>query len=481
MKKKMKALLIYICVLALLLSSLSGCGVASEDMDTTPEKVDTTQENVETTPEGKELWVLSLNSGTGRIIQSVAKQFEEENPDVTIRITHGPENGEETDVWLEQLRTQIMAGEGPDLFLLPAENISSASPIQDVNQFMRAGLCLDITDYYDNDEELPKSGFTNAVMDTGVVDGTRYVLPLWFNFPVIYADVQQLEARNLTVEDLQKGMSSLANLSQTLEPGAIVSNYGDWFFNLYWMNGLSQLIDYEAQSVILEKAELIEFLEDYRAITAYGVSFYPYAPSVSGYVSNDHFWTKDGAYICLGTLAHIVENSRIAKAEGFELAAIPMRAADGSLIANVSFYGAIGANTQYPDLAYEFLRQLLLEEMQWQPTLEDTLEFGWPVLLEGSGLALDAAILDSIRGNNASDDAKKRNMAIRDARMSEEDFAILYTQPTAVRFLPAAQWDYMLEIESKLNIRSNPDAMSVDMEALADDILQELTWEVAEG
>lgn len=216
MKKKMKALLIYICVLALLLSSLSGCGVASEDMDTTPEKVDITQENVETTPEGKELWVLSLNSGTGRIIQSVAKQFEEENPDVTIRITHGPENGEETDVWLEQLRTQIMAGEGPDLFLLPAENISSVSPIQDVNQFMRAGLCLDITDYYDNDEELPKSGFTNAVMDTGVVDGTRYVLPLWFNFPVIYADVQQLEARNLTVEDLQKGMSSLANLSQTL-------------------------------------------------------------------------------------------------------------------------------------------------------------------------------------------------------------------------------------------------------------------------
>ena len=481
MKKKMKALLIYICVLVLLLSSLSGCGAASEDMDTAPEKVDAAQENAETTPEDKELWVLSINSGTGRIIQSIAKQFEEENPDVKIRITNGPENGEETGVWLEQIRTQIMAGEGPDIFLLPAENISAASPIQDVNQFMRAGLCLDITDYYDKDEELPKSGFANAVMDTGVVDGTRYVLPLWFNFPVIYADVQQLKAHDLTVEDLQNGISSLADLSQTLEPGAIDSDYGEWFFNVYWMNLLSQLIDYEAQEVILEKAELVAYLEDYRALAAYGISFSRYTTEISSYVGNDSFWTKNGQYIFLGTLGGLVQNSRIAKAEGIELAAIPMRASDGSLIANISYYGAIGANTKHPDVAYEFLRQFLLEQTQWKPTLEEMLEFGWPVLLEGSGPALDAAILDSIRGNHASDDAKKRNMAIHDAQMSEEDFAILYTQPTAVRFLPAAQWDYMVEIESKLNIRSNPDAMSVDVEALADEILQELTWEVAEG
>ena len=176
-----------------------------------------------------------------------------------------------------------------------------------------------------------------------------------------------------------------------------------------------------------------------------------------------------------------MQNSRIAKAEGIELAAIPMRASDGSLISNVSYYGPIGANTQYPDLAYEFLRQLLLEEIQRQPTLEEMLELGWPVLLDGSGPALDTAILDACRGNKASDDTRKRNMAIHDAQMSEEDFAILYTQPTAVRFLPAAQFDYMVEIGNKLNIQSNPDAMSVDVEALADEILQKLTWEVAEG
>lgn len=470
-----KKLTSVLCIAILLITFLCSCANTNiEAENIAPEELDTTHEI-------EELWVLAINSGTGRAIQSIAKRFEEEHTGVTIKISYGPENGEETDVWLEQIRTQIMAGEGPDLFLLPGENITSEFPIQDVNQFMRAGLCLDLTEYYNNDEELSKYAFSSAVMDAGVVDGTRYVLPLWFNFPVIYADVHQLEAHKLTIEDLQKGMSSLVNLSQTLESGAIGSAYGDWFFNLYWMNGLSQLIDYEGQEVVLEKAELVEYLENYRALTTYGVSISSGTPTLSSYIGNDSFWTKDGQYIFLGTLSNLVENSRIAKAEGIELAAIPMRASDGSLISNVSFYGAIGANTQYPDLAYEFLRQLLLEEIQWQPTLEEMLEFGWPVLLEGSGPALDAAILDACRGNKASDDTRKRNMAIFGAEMSEEDFAILYTQPTAVRFLPAAQFDYMVEIGNKLNIQSNPDAMNVDVEALADEILQKLTWAVAEG
>lgn len=481
MQNKIRKMIAVIFPIMLLISLLTGCGIVSEPIESTQGKIDIIQEKVETSIDGEELWVLTVNSGMKRIIEKVAERFEEEHSDVTIKITHGPENGEETDVWLEQLRTQIMAGEGPDLFLLPAENISSASPIQDANQFMRAGLCLDITDYYNNDEELSKSAFSSAVMDAGVVDGTRYVLPLRFNFPVIYAHVQQLEAHHLTVDDLQKGMSSLADLTQTLEPGAIGSDYGDWFFNLYWMNSLSQLINYEDQAVVLKKAELVEYLADYRTLTTWGFSISSGSPTLSSYVGHDSFWTKDGQYIFLGTLGNLAQNLRIAKAEGIDLATIPMRASDGSLIANISYYGAIGANTKHPDVAYEFLRQLLLEETQWMPNLEDMLEFGWPVLLEGSGPALDAAILDASRGNNTSDDARKRNMAIHDAQMSEEDFAILYTQPTAVRFLPAAQFDYMVEIGNKLNIQSNPDAMSVDVEALADEILQELNWEVAEG
>ena len=444
-----KKLMITICTIVISLFAFIGCNAVSEFNEPTLDTIDITQEEMDTTTEKVELWVLAINSGTGRVIQSIAERFEEEHTGVTIKISYGPENGEETDVWLEQIRTQIMAGEGPDLFLLPGENITSEFPIQDVNQFMRAGLCLDLTEYYDNDKDLSKSAFSSAVMDAGVVDGTRYVLPLWFNFPVIYADMQQLEAHNLTIEDLQKGMSSLADLTQTLEPGAIGSDYGDWFFNLYWMNSLSQLINYEDQAVVLEKAELVEYLENYRALTTYGVSISSGTPTLSSYIGNDSFWTKNGQYIFLGTLGGLVQNSRIAKAEGIELAAIPMRASDGSLISNVSFYGAIGANTQYPDLAYEFLRQLLLEEIQWQPTLEEMLEFGWPVLLDGSGPALDTAILDACRGNKASDDARKRNMAIHDAQMSEEDFAILCTQPTAVRFLPAAQFDYMVEIGNK--------------------------------
>lgn len=468
MKHSVKSIISILLITILLMSCLASCA-------------NKTTGNKENVPEEMELWVVTINSGTKRVIEKIAARFEQEHSNVTIRIDVGPENGEEIDAWLEQLRTQIMAGDGPDLFLLPAENISSDSVIQDVNQFMRAGLCLDITDYYNNDQELPKAGFSDAVMDAGVVDGTRYVLPLRFNFPVIYADVQQLDAHNLTVEDLENGISGLADLCQTLEPGAIGSAYGDWFFNLYWMNGISQLIDYDAQEVVLEKSDLVEYLESYRTLVAYGLSISSGIPDLSSYVSNDSFWTKDGQFIFLGTLDNLIQNSRIAKAEGIELVAIPMTASDGSLIANISYYGAIGSNAQHPDVAYEFLRQLLLEETQWKDNLEGLLEFGWPVLLKGSGLALDEAILEANKGSDVSGDAKNRNMAIFGAKMIEEDFAILNVQPTAVRFLPATQFDYMVETGRKLNLISNPDAMNVNLEELADEILQKLTLEVAEG
>ena len=63
----------------------------------------------------------------------------------------------------------------------------------------------------------------------------------------------------------------------------------------------------------------------------------------------------------------------------------------------------------------------------------------------------------------------------------EEDFSILNTEFEDVRFFPATQWNYMMEIERQLNIKTNPDAMTVDINALAEEILQELTWDLAEG
>lgn len=459
-----------VCVLAAisLLISCCGCGIRFEPTDETESS----------------LWIVTNNSGMKQLIDRVSECFLEAHPGMTITIDTGPDDADEWPVYLEQLQVQIMAGEGPDIFLFLSENISSSSLITDVNQFMRNGLFLDIAEYYDRDTEVNKDGLVPAVMDAGVVDGARYVLPLRYNFPVVYADVGQLEAAGISVDDLKNGLSGLVDAVEKMGEDSLAADYGSFYFYLYWMNVLPELIDYEKQSVLLDKEELVEFLAEYRALMACGIS--DSVPNFDSYIEREVFWALDGYGLYLGTLNCLAENTRIAKSADVELAVIPLTASDGSLIANVSYYGAVSANTHSPELAYAFLREFLLEENQWENNLgaltSTLIDSGWPVLVEGAWADLDK---DLLKGTNDispdAEDARTRRRVLKSTEMVEEDYLILDAQIDTVRFFPAEQWDYMMRIDSVLNINRNPNAMEVDLEVLAEEIIQELEWRLAEG
>lgn len=396
------------------------------------------------------LWIVTNDGGMKRVIDRVSEQFLEDHPGLTITVDTGPDDADEWPLYLERLRTEIMAGEGPDIFLFLSENISSSSLVTDVNQFMHNGLFLDITEYYDQDTALNKDALVCPVMDAGVVDGARYVLPLRYNFPVIYADVGQLEAAGVSVDDLKNGLPGLVAAAERMGEGSLSADYGSFYFYFYWMNFLPELIDYENQNVSLDKEELVEFLAEYRALMACGII--GSVPGFDSYRDSEAFWALDGHGLYLGNLNRLLENVWIAKEAGMELEMIPLTCSDGSLIANVSYYGAVGANTDSPELAYAFLREMLKAENQWENADEvltnSLIDQGFPVSTEGL--------------------------------QTEFDW-ILDTRIDAVRFFPAEQFDYMTVIDSRLNINSNPNAMEEDLEALAEEIIQELEWHLAEG
>lgn len=464
-----KKMLWRLVVFSVLIASLSGCGVETVQQ---PDEEDTN------------LWIVTNNSGMKLLIDEVSERFVDEHPNITVTVDTGPKNREEWDVYLEQTRVQIMAGNGPDLYLFASENVTSQNLVTDVNQFMRNGLFWDITEYYDNDNELNKDGLVSAVMDAGVVNGSRYVLPLRYNFPVIYADVQQLNAAGLRVEDLRNGLSGLVDVVKAMGDNSLSSEYGSLYFYLYWMNYLPELINYDTQEVELDKEELAVFLEEYRNLINTGIS--DSYPSLGSYITQGNFWALEGKSIYLSTLNTLVQNLKLAKATDIELAVIPVTASDGALIANVSYYGAVGANSNTPELAYTFLREFLLEENQWENNLGDIasglIEGGWPVLTKGSGIDLSLDLLRSETvGQLASEEANRRRTVVKHAEMTEEDFMVLDTQIDAVRFFPITQADYMIHIDSQLNLARNPDAMNVDVDNLAKELIQSLQWHVAEG
>ncbi len=464
--------------IAILLLAVLLCGCGSEAAD-----------SGSTTPDGDDtLWILTEKCTTYALVKHIAQQFQEEYPDVTIRLETLPSNAEEREVYLEQLKVQIMAGKGPDIYLLPVENFSSSQVFPNFGQCMQNGIFLDISPYYDADTALNKDGFVSAVMDAGVIDDARYILPLQYDYPVAYVDVQQLERVGLSPDDMDDCLNGMTEVVQTLGSSALAANYSFAYFQLHWLCFLPELMDYEAQEVTLEKEQLTDFLNQYRDLmTAVDQTTLDYAaPHFSNYMNFGEFWALDGVCVQLGSLKNLIYNLRIAKATGTELAVIPVRATDGSLTADVVFYGAVGTGCGDPELAYTFLRQFLLEENQWENNLSEhssgLLGDGWPVLTEGSWSDLsDDFWRQEVRTQYQEADQKQRRTALLNTKLTAEDFSVLDTQIDVVQLPFAAKGDYMEMIDSRLNPSRNPDAMRVDVADLAEEILWELELLLAEG
>ena len=110
----------------------------------------------------------------------VAEQMRQTHEGLTIELEILPIEETEREVRLKQLHTQIMSGNGPDVYLLPTGNtvtlkhgngLSQDLSIQvqpllyDVIQAMRSGIFADISAYYDADDALGTASLQTAVMD----------------------------------------------------------------------------------------------------------------------------------------------------------------------------------------------------------------------------------------------------------------------------------------------------------------------------
>ena len=112
-----------------------------------------------------------------------------------------------------------MAGQGPDIFILPCDDgftYNETQLVENVEKGMATGLFADLTTLYNQDETLQKDVLLEKVMDAGVMDDKRYILPLRYQYPII-----------LTLEDVL-GMSAgpmclLPTLSMFFPLSAIIA------------------------------------------------------------------------------------------------------------------------------------------------------------------------------------------------------------------------------------------------------------------
>lgn len=510
----MRKLLHYVLWLFLILGivlSASGCGKKAENAPS--------------------LWVVTEESeedGMNQQVRQVIKDFQSDHPGVEVTLDVLPTDSAQRELVLKQLRTKIMAGKGPDVYLLPSCNSCRYAPTAwrpseyltlpaqveplflDPIRAMYSGVFMDISRFYDSDTGLHTEELQPDVMEAGTLGGGRYLVPLRYDLPVLYVDVEGVQALGLESEFLEGSWKNLADIALKLGNPLFANSAKPDFCKLGGAFTLLPIaLDYDSGTVTLSKGELASFLTQYRALEVLSAGHNDewYGPNIERWVchaktvSNSadsipktaeaEIFPRD-VPISVGTLAQAPCAAAIAQAEKRELRMIPLSDSDGNLTASVTYYAAIGANCRETELGYDLLRRFLLEENQWEQNRplkshrEDRkiqLQYhpiadGWPVRNHGWMDACWENFRNAVyHMRGALDTNYSRSSRILRTTLTDDDFTILNIKIDRVSFGNTIEQ----KIAERLQELDDVENASIDLNAQAEQLLREMTWQMMEG
>ena len=387
------------------------------------------------------LWVLTEEShsdGMNYQAQMAVEAFAESHPEVTVNLEILPLDDEPRQARMKRLRTQIMSGKGPDVYLLPTGSQvilrKGAEPLyvpidplfHDVTHAMELGTFFDLSALYDADTDLNTAALKPEIMEAGCRDGHRWVLPLRFDLPVIYTQPQQAQAMGIPESLFHQDFLTIVQTLCTQDSpfylcaGLVFPQQLDY---------LAPLVDYSTGQVLLSQQQLGQYLrlcqqgtavaqEDFRSRckitddhrfaawwdkkkheryrTDYergSVEEYNYlntTPADIGstelrhfnlsdvFIWNNFHWLTEEIPFFVGSLSSFFDTAYVSKYTKTDFRMYPLRTPDGGVQAQVTYWGAVGSTTADPKLAYEFLRQFLTEDYQWDVVRHRIYNMGRP-------------------------------------------------------------------------------------------------------
>ena len=412
-------------------------------------------------------------------------RFADEHPGVQVKLEILPVEKKEREDRLEQLRTQIMAGGGPDGYLLPTRLFGGRQALfHNVPLAMDNGMFADIRAFYDADAELDTQSLRQDIMDAGVVDGKRYLLPMRYNMHVIYADAGQLAANGVDSERLCLSVYSFYD-------AVAASGRRDWK-----QTGIAALrqgwailppaFDETAREVALSPEELETYFRRVRQWESQDDPTGSFAPiDIWGYWNKGKTIEKDSP-LSIQRLNEIVPMAAIAKNEGTSLMMLPLPGVDGKTAAEITFYGAVAANSKHPDLAHALLRELLTPEAQWEGdrSPEDSMVLasaGFPVRSLGAAGPIWEQY--KLRLEKEADERRtttKRQRELLDICISDEDIPLLTESVDRVYFGNAFLDELLYQRLNQVCTGETLPSAQTDAEAAAA-LLEDLEQYLAEG
>lgn len=202
-----------------------------------------------------------------------------------------------------------------------------------------------------------------------------------------------------------------------------------------------------------------------------------------------------------GYLSDVLETIGVTRITGQDVDIYPLRTLDGSVQASVAYWGAVGSSCENPTLAYDFLRQFLEEEFQWDiyrprvdksvpywkrehdPQFMKQVEDSLPVRTEGCVEYLWDNLQYQVELSYTSwvPETIRNVKTIQQEVVTSEDVPALDWKIDHVSFPLGQEYEETLEYAMSLLNEKDGTPADVDIDELAKEVWQNLWWHLAEG
>lgn len=306
---------------------------------------------------------LSLVPGYGTEFQV---SFELINPLVMVTEGNDGKPKEDPKIYLNRMRTEMMAGKGPDIFLCDCASTVLWRNEEQLEQpafeeptfhypekAMRNNLFLPLNQYMDKAEFMEWDEMNSAIMAAGSYEGEQYLLPIKYlvNMTCFDPAVFELPGESMTVQEM------LASGKPVLEYAALpVVEYQH-------LSGLDQTYtdflayfgapaSYEEDLPSFTEEELLDL-----ALAGLGNA----RKGREGYY-DALFSAPEGAFLSGPNGRFLYPGSGYDQLPSYVM--IPSYNREGGVTASVTCYAGINANTEHPEEAFLVLDRLLSKEVQ---------------------------------------------------------------------------------------------------------------------
>ena len=349
------------CVFALTACAPGG-GTAGVDAEPLPIEVPPPVEQENT---GLTIFYTDYNEVEAKILDAAINQFNQLHPETPITADKYFTDGLYTshqDGYTKMI-TEVMAGDGPDLFLYDFLTM-------DVEKMARRGVFADLEPYFEADN-FDWTGYNQAVMNGGVWDGHRLVVPLSYSLPVLYTSLTALDETGFSVEscDTFDGfLDEVEKMASDPEQTREIFRDKDTFWPFPYYAGLPY-VDYDRQTTDLSFPELELGASIYKNLKGVLEPNFSDGNSLAGAAD-----IRDGK--CLWICPDFPLDGFLLAAGGInkfdDAVMLPIRDTQGGIQARITSAIAVRNSSSNLQIAYEFIKFLLSEEFQM-----DTWGYRW--------------------------------------------------------------------------------------------------------